>query len=206
MGNRIMNPRKNYFVKKVYNFKCNHCKKKKISEELEIDHIIPLANGGTNDYSNLQPLCIECHLKKTKGEWKEGYGDEQENNLTPEEKLEILKDFLEENKSHSYPEIQFLILNSKVLSSFYYNSTTLSLLWKEMKGIKARTGSAVKYKIQRDLIIKGLYSKINSLRKLSEGLKDWGVSMSPRGIGFIVNKKEEDKKDEKGIKETNPHI
>lgn len=55
-----------------------------------------------------------------------------------------------------------------------------------------------KYKKQRDLIIAGLYEEINSLRKLSAGLKKFGVSLSPRAIGMIVNKfkKEKGKGDE----------
>lgn len=35
---------------------------------LEVDHILPLSQGGTEDDSNLQSLCIECHDAKTKAE------------------------------------------------------------------------------------------------------------------------------------------
>lgn len=31
----------------------------------QIDHILALCNGGTDDWDNLQPLCILCHRKKT---------------------------------------------------------------------------------------------------------------------------------------------
>ena len=31
----------------------------------EVDHIISLADGGTNDASNLQALCLMCHRVKT---------------------------------------------------------------------------------------------------------------------------------------------
>lgn len=31
----------------------------------EVDHIIPLAAGGTNDLSNLQLLCKACHKRKS---------------------------------------------------------------------------------------------------------------------------------------------
>ncbi len=31
---------------------------------LEVDHIIPLAKGGTNDLSNFQTLCRRCNSKK----------------------------------------------------------------------------------------------------------------------------------------------
>ena len=35
---------------------------------LECDHIVPLHRGGTNDASNLQSLCKECHASKTANE------------------------------------------------------------------------------------------------------------------------------------------
>jgi len=31
----------------------------------QLDHIIPLAENGTNDSSNLQVLCVDCHKAKT---------------------------------------------------------------------------------------------------------------------------------------------
>ena len=49
-----------------YNHQCRECDLK--CEYLEIDHIIPLAAGGDNSIHNLQPLCKDCHLKKTKEE------------------------------------------------------------------------------------------------------------------------------------------
>ncbi|MDM7498745.1 HNH endonuclease, partial [Escherichia coli] len=30
-----------------------------------VDHIIPKAHGGTDDDSNLESLCLECHRAKT---------------------------------------------------------------------------------------------------------------------------------------------
>lgn len=38
----------------------------------EIDHIIPLSQGGTDDESNLQALCKACHKAKTRLERLEG--------------------------------------------------------------------------------------------------------------------------------------
>jgi len=31
---------------------------------LDIDHIVPLAEGGTSDMANLRTLCTTCHAKK----------------------------------------------------------------------------------------------------------------------------------------------
>ena len=45
---------------------CTHCQAKglvKLGEEL--DHIVPVSKGGSNDPSNLQMLCKECHAVKT---------------------------------------------------------------------------------------------------------------------------------------------
>jgi len=34
-------------------------------DSFEADHIIPIAEGGTNKWTNLQPLCRECHRLKS---------------------------------------------------------------------------------------------------------------------------------------------
>jgi 5-methylcytosine-specific restriction endonuclease McrA len=34
----------------------------------EIEHVIPLANGGTDDDDNLRPVLAKAHLAKTKGD------------------------------------------------------------------------------------------------------------------------------------------
>lgn len=53
-------------------------------ENLEIHHVVPRAEGGTNDIANLLPLCHECHcaihkMKKING--KKTYEERFENVL-----------------------------------------------------------------------------------------------------------------------------
>ena len=43
---------------------CGHCKKT-LDASFEVDHIVPLYKGGTNDSSNLMALCRNCHGMKT---------------------------------------------------------------------------------------------------------------------------------------------
>lgn len=45
-------------------YRCNSCQCSGTAKTLEIDHIIPLALGGTNDLSNLQILCSSCNRQK----------------------------------------------------------------------------------------------------------------------------------------------
>ena len=43
---------------------CNMCNNI-LDASYEVDHINPLYNGGTNEITNLQALCRNCHRKKT---------------------------------------------------------------------------------------------------------------------------------------------
>ena len=46
------------------NYCCKMCGKSEDEEELEIDHIKPIAKGGKSTYDNLQTLCKSCNKKK----------------------------------------------------------------------------------------------------------------------------------------------
>lgn len=45
----------------------------KSDQDLTVDHIKPLAEGGTNNIGNLRVLCIDCHRKEDE-KWSEYYG------------------------------------------------------------------------------------------------------------------------------------
>ena len=55
--------RKYVFTRNKY--QCQSCGQTHQETELNIDHIIPLAKGGSNDISNLQTLCRKCNQRKT---------------------------------------------------------------------------------------------------------------------------------------------
>ena len=45
---------------------CRSCSDQgKTVEATDVDHIVPLADGGDHSDDNLQPLCHECHSRKT---------------------------------------------------------------------------------------------------------------------------------------------
>ena len=45
-------------------WKCGHCKNL-FDASYEVDHIVPLFKGGSNNESNLVALCRNCHGRKT---------------------------------------------------------------------------------------------------------------------------------------------
>ena len=46
------------------NFKCRYCGKTSDEKELEVDHVIPKARGGSNNLENLVTSCFECNRGK----------------------------------------------------------------------------------------------------------------------------------------------
>jgi 5-methylcytosine-specific restriction protein A len=58
-------------VAKAHGYRCAKCGKVWVSARDHIDHIVPREQGGSNDESNLQPLCdVPCHAEKTAAEAK----------------------------------------------------------------------------------------------------------------------------------------
>ena len=54
---------KKKFLATEQKWKCRFCETM-LGEGHEIDYIVPLFRGGTNDIKNLQVLCKDCHNKK----------------------------------------------------------------------------------------------------------------------------------------------
>ena len=53
-----------YEILKRAKFRCELCGISAEQKALEVDHIIPRNNGGTDDQSNLQALCYSCNAMK----------------------------------------------------------------------------------------------------------------------------------------------
>lgn len=50
--------------KEVFKLHGNKCLKCGETNNIQIDHVIPVDKGGINDLSNYQPLCKRCNVKK----------------------------------------------------------------------------------------------------------------------------------------------
>lgn len=56
-----------YDVMKRDSFKCQYCGKSPANDvgvELQIDHILPVSKGGTNEIENLKTICKDCNIGK----------------------------------------------------------------------------------------------------------------------------------------------
>lgn len=66
-----------YEKKTIYaknNGKCAICGKPVMYKKMTIDHIVPISQGGTNDFSNLQLACHSCNRLKNDFMEEDFYG------------------------------------------------------------------------------------------------------------------------------------
>ncbi len=61
---RNVSESKKKFIASNQKWKCAHCENL-LDNTYEVDHIIALYKGGTNELNNLEALCRNCHGKKT---------------------------------------------------------------------------------------------------------------------------------------------
>lgn len=63
-GRREVSPRLRFETLKRDGFACQYCGRKAPNVTLHVDHIIPVAKGGSNAAGNLITACEECNLGK----------------------------------------------------------------------------------------------------------------------------------------------
>lgn len=105
-------------------YRCRECGSSKDETSLEIDHIVPVAKGGTNDIDNLQTLCRECNRMKHTDEW---VGGEKDIKIAQNE-LSILKEQL----GKSEDKINFLTNEDEIIK-YEFNIIKLKESIKEVE-------------------------------------------------------------------------
>lgn len=71
MKREVLGKRKRFEIFKRDFFECQYCGAKPPNVVLEIDHIIPISKGGTNDDLNLATACFDCNRGKYNGDLSE---------------------------------------------------------------------------------------------------------------------------------------
>jgi 5-methylcytosine-specific restriction endonuclease McrA len=61
-GRKTLSVRKRFLVFKRDRYKCRMCGRSGL--ELEVDHVVAVAQGGTDRLDNLQTLCFDCNRGK----------------------------------------------------------------------------------------------------------------------------------------------
>jgi 5-methylcytosine-specific restriction endonuclease McrA len=60
-------------AKQRLSYRCAQCGTEPVERDgLELDHIVPVAEGGTDGLENLQWLCPSCHAEKSRRETARG--------------------------------------------------------------------------------------------------------------------------------------
>lgn len=63
-GRKVFSKQERFQIFERDNFTCQYCGRKPPEVQLEADHIVPLAKGGTNDERNLITACRDCNRGK----------------------------------------------------------------------------------------------------------------------------------------------
>ena len=126
------------------NRRCVICGRRRLAKNLQIDHIVPVVRGGTNDFWNLQLACAPCNQRKgiqTNQEFYERYRRIASPNLikTPPEPPEQeipQSSFREEtqrtlaNQSvHDFRKTKYITAKTKIRSGSTITATVTGGTW-----------------------------------------------------------------------------
>jgi len=175
---RPINHRKRQKVFERDGFKCVICSKTDNIANLEVDHIIPVVNGGTNDISNLQTMCYKCNMNKRFGKVTTF------NDLSPRNRLLRLKERMEDYKDLSWNEFKIIFVMDEIFRKSMINRDDVKELFFEISEVSKRESSSGersrRHKFERDALIHLLKIKNGlNLKQMEEILNKNGIH-----IGF----------------------
>ena len=186
----LIHPRKKQKILERDNFTCINCGATGDFNCLEVDHIIPVINGGNNEESNLQTLCYKCNMKKRFGKdtTKKYFLD-----MSPINRLELVKERLKQYKDLTYPEFKVVFTQDELFKRLRLDLLYLNDLFFEISGNKkGETESKGKYIGQRNALIKIIRDKLGiTYQDIEKLLKNKGISMSYQQIAKICLEKNE---------------
>ncbi len=90
-SNKVLKKTSKTYVHECWNYRCCYCGSQK---DLTIDHLRPLAKGGTNDISNLASAWQKCNLSKGNKKLEDWY---KHQSFFLEERLEKIQKWSGEN-------------------------------------------------------------------------------------------------------------
>lgn len=179
-----IHPRKKQKIFERDNFTCQICGSTVNFNALEVDHIIPVINGGKNDNSNLQTLCYKCNMKKRFP--KDTSGNDYDK-FSPLEKLKLIKDRLKEYKDLSYPEFKVVFTQDELFKKLRLDLLYINDLFYEISNNKkGESDSKSKYIKQRDVLINIIRQESGkSFEELSLLFKNNDIKLSFQQISKI---------------------
>ena len=162
-GRQSIPDRIRHQVFKQDGYRCRECgASKDDGATLEIDHIVPIANGGTNDISNLQTLCKKCNRGKYTDEW---VGGETDLEVAENEYKQLLRLKIE------YEEKLLNATDEDDIIDFKYQIIRLTEKLEHVKDkIEKLHGEDIKREIQqkenekRDKLFKKLYVSLSDVQ------------------------------------------
>lgn len=93
---------------------CFHCGKKELPELLIVDHIIPLAQGGADAFSNTQLLCRNCDGVKMKiDSWSENIRLAVDKNNVERNHIKHLEAQIKKHRDNMDSNTQFIVSASE---------------------------------------------------------------------------------------------
>ena len=170
-------------------FKCQYCGRSAPEVVLHVDHIKPVAEGGTNDLLNLITACADCNLGKGKRKLSDSSVIEKQRKQLEElnerrEQLEMLVEWKQGLDKLGEREVE-------IVSDKFEDETSFGISDKGKKTIKKWVK---KYPLEEILnaveISASTYIKYNSKGEINRQSIEHVFNMIPRIIANIRNQKE----------------